>query len=49
MDEDVQVRFGSSTSSSLLSVETMENASLSPPRKGVTPTENLQTQRKLIG
>ena len=47
VDEDVQARFGGSTSSSTLSVETMENASLSPPRKGVTSTENLRTQRKL--
>ena len=47
VDEDVQARFGGSTSSSTLSVETMENASLSPPRKGATSTENLRTQRKL--
>jgi len=40
MDKDVQARFGGSTSSSKLSVETMENASLSPPRKCVTTTKN---------
>ena len=41
VDEDVQARFGGSTSSSTMSVETMEKASLSPPRKAVIPTENL--------
>ena len=47
VDEDVQARFGGSTSSSTMSVETMEKASLSPPRKVVIPTENLRTQKKL--
>ena len=47
VDEDVQARFGGSTSSSTMSVETIEKASLSPPRKVVIPTENLRTQRKL--
>ena len=47
VDKDVQSRFGGSTSSLTMSVETMEKASLSPPRKVVIPTENLQTQRKL--
>ena len=47
VDEDVQARFGCSTSSSTMSVETMEKASLSPPRRVVIPTENLRTQRKL--
>ena len=47
VDEDIQARFGGSTSSSTMSVETMEKASLSPPRKVVIPTENLRTQRKL--
>ena len=47
VDEDVQARFGGSTSSSTMSVETMEKASLSPPRKAVIPTENLRTQRRL--
>ena len=47
VDEDVQARFGGSTSSSTLSVETMENASSSRPRKSVTSTENLRTQRKV--
>ena len=47
VDEDVQARFGGSTSSSTLSADTMENASLSRPRKGVTFTENLRIQRKL--
>ena len=47
VDEDVQARFGGSTSSSTTSVETMEKASLSPPRKVVIPTANLQTQRRL--
>jgi hypothetical protein len=47
VDEDVQARFGGSTSSSTLSVETIEKASLSHPKKGVIPTENLRTQRKL--
>ena len=47
MDEDVQARFGGSTSSSTMSVETMEKTSLSPPRKVVIPPENLRTQRKL--
>ena len=41
VDEDVQARFCDSTSSSTMSVETMEKASLSPPRKVVIPTENL--------
>ena len=40
VDEDVQARFGGSTSSSTLCVETMENASSSRPRKSVTSTEN---------
>ena len=43
MDEDVQARFGGSSSSSTLSVE---KAILSPPSKVVITTENLQTQRK---
>ena len=30
-----------------MSVQTMEKASLSPPRKVVIPAENLRTQRKL--
>ena len=47
VDEDVQARFGGSTSSSTTSVETMEKASLSPPRKVVIPTANLRTQRRL--
>ena len=47
VDEGVQARFGGSTSSLTLSVETMEKASLSPPRKVVIPTENLRNQRKL--
>ena len=47
MDEDVQARFGGSTSISTKSVETMEKATLSPPRKVVVPTENLRTQRRL--
>ena len=41
VDEGVQARFGGSTSSSTLSVETMENASLSLPKKGLISTENL--------
>ena len=44
VDEDVQARFGGSTSSSTMSVQTMEKASLSPPRKVVIPAENLRTQ-----
>ena len=47
VDEDVQARFGGSTSSSTLSLESVEKASLSPPRKVVIPTENLRTPRKL--
>ena len=47
VDEDVQARFGGSTSSLIMSVETMEKASLSPPRKVVIPTENQRRQRKL--
>ena len=47
VDEDVQARFGGSASSSTTSVETMEKASLSPPRKVVVPTENLRIQRRL--
>ena len=47
MDEHVQARFGGSTSSLTMSVETMEKTSLSPPRKVVIPHENLRTQRKL--
>lgn len=47
VDENVQARFGSSTSNSTLSVETMEKSSLSSPRKIVIPTENLRNQRKL--
>ena len=43
MDEDVHARIDGSTSSSTLSVETIENASMSPPRKGFI----LQSQRKL--
>ena len=43
VDEDVQARFGCSTSNSTLPVETMEKTSLSPSRKGVVPTENLRT------
>ena len=46
-DQDVQARFGGSTSSSIMSVKTMEKASLSPPRKVVIPTKNQQTQKKL--
>ena len=47
VDEDVQARFGGSTSISTTSVETMEKATLSPPRKVVVSTENLRTQRRL--
>ena len=47
VDEDVKARFGGSTSSSTMSVQTLEKASLSPPRKVVIPAENLRTQRKL--
>ena len=47
VDEDVQARLGGSTSSSTLSVETMEKAIWSPPRKVVIPPESLRTQRKL--
>ena len=47
VDEDVQATFGSSISSSTMSVETMEKASLSPPRKDVIPAKNQQTQKKL--
>ena len=47
MDENVQARFGGSTSSSTTSVETMEKGSSSPPRKVVVPTENLRIQRRL--
>ena len=47
VDEDVQARFGGSTSSSIMMVETMEKTSLSPPRKVVIPPENLRSQRKL--
>lgn len=48
VDEDKQARFGVSTSSSTLSTETLEKVSLSPSRKGVIPTANVLTQRKLI-
>ena len=48
VDEDVKARFGGSTCCSPLSVETMEKASLSPPRKVVIPTENLRTQRRKL-
>ena len=41
VDEDVQARIGSSTSSSKLSVETTEMASLSPPNKDFIFTDNL--------
>ena len=34
VDEDVHARIDGSTSSSTLSVETIENASITPPRKG---------------
>ena len=37
VDEDVQVRFGGSTSSLTMSVETMEKASLSPPERSSFP------------
>ena len=40
VDEDVQARFGGSTSSPTMWVQTMEKASLSPPRKVVIPAEN---------
>lgn len=43
VDEDVHARIDGSTSSSTLSVETIENASVSPPRKGFV----LRSQRKL--
>ena len=43
VDEDVQARFGGSTASSTMSLQTMEKASLSPPRKEVIPAENLRT------
>jgi len=43
MDEDVHARIDGSTSSSTLSVETIENASVSPPRKGFV----LRSQTKL--
>ena len=43
VDEDVHARIDDSTSSSTLSVETIENASVSPPRKGF----GLRSQRKL--
>ena len=43
VDEDVHARIDGSTSSSTLSVETIENASMSPPRKGFI----LRSQRKL--
>ena len=43
VDEDVHARIDGSTSSLTLSVETIENASVSPPRKGFV----LQSQRKL--
>ena len=46
VNEGVQARFGCSTSSSTVSVETMEKGGLCPPRKVVIPTENLRTQRK---
>ena len=47
VDEDVQARFGGSTSSSTMSVKSMEKESLSPPRKVIIPAENLRTQRKV--
>ena len=43
VDEDVHTRIDGSTSSSTLSVETIENASVSPPRKDFV----LRSQRKL--
>ena len=43
VDEDVHARIDGSTSSSTLSVETIENASASPPRKDFV----LRSQRKL--
>ena len=43
VDEDVHARIDVSTSSSTLSVETIENASMSPPRKGFI----LRSQTKL--
>ena len=42
VDEGVQARLGCSTSSPTMLIETMEKASLSPPRKVVIPTENLR-------
>ena len=47
VDEDVHARFTGSNSSPTLSVETMEKASLSPPKKVGTSAENLRTQREL--
>ena len=43
VDEDVHARIDGSTSSSTLSIKTIENASVSPPRKGF----GLRSQRKL--
>ena len=48
VDEDVQARFGGSTCSPALLLQTacLEKASLSSPRKVVIPTGNPRTQRK---
>jgi len=44
--EDVQARFGGSTSSSALFVEIIENASLSPPKKVLFPLRKCELREK---
>ena len=48
VDEDVQARFGGSTSSSTLSVETMENASLSSPGRALLPLRTCEPRGNFI-
>ena len=49
VDEDVQARFGGSTSSSTTSVETMEKATLSPPERLSFPLRILELREDFIG
>ena len=49
VDEGVQAKFGCSTSSSTLSVETMENEGLSPPERLSLPLRTCKLRENFIG
>ena len=49
VDEDVQARFGGSTSSSTMSVQPMEKASLSPPERWSFPLRTCELRGDFIG